>query len=169
LHHFTRPDELSFQAANGWLELGNWREANEELENITPLMRAHPEVLQVRCEIYCAAQKWDYAAEVANALCAILPESSFGPLHLAHALRKLDRTREARDALLPVADKFPDEWHIPYQLACYYSWLREFDDAQEWFKRAMAIEEDIVKRAGIDDPDLKPLWDSMSGTLWKRE
>ena len=45
---FTRPDELHFQAAVGWLELGNWREANEELENITPALRAHPDVLQVR-------------------------------------------------------------------------------------------------------------------------
>jgi hypothetical protein len=24
-----------------------------------------------------------------------------------------------------------------------------------------------LKQAAIDDPDLKPLWDSMSGTLWK--
>jgi hypothetical protein len=32
----------------------------------------------------------------------------------------------------------------------------------------MAIDEDIVKRVAPDDPDLKPLWDSMSGTMWKR-
>jgi len=32
----------------------------------------------------------------------------------------------------------------------------------------MAIDERAVNRAAIDDPDLKPLWDSMSSTLWKR-
>lgn len=32
----------------------------------------------------------------------------------------------------------------------------------------MTIDEHTVKRAAIDDPDLKPLWDSMSGTLWER-
>jgi hypothetical protein len=32
----------------------------------------------------------------------------------------------------------------------------------------MAIEEQTVKRVAIDDPDLKPLWDSMSTTIWKR-
>jgi hypothetical protein len=32
----------------------------------------------------------------------------------------------------------------------------------------MAIDERTVQRMAIDDPDLKPLWDSMSGTLWKR-
>jgi len=36
LRHFTRPDELHFQAAVGWLELGNWLEANKEPESITP-------------------------------------------------------------------------------------------------------------------------------------
>ena len=29
-----------------------------------------------------------------------------------------------------------------------------------------AIDEHTVKRTAIDDPDLKPLWDSMSGTRW---
>jgi hypothetical protein len=31
-----------------------------------------------------------------------------------------------------------------------------------------AIDEQTMKRAAIDDPDLKPLWESMGGTLWKR-
>ena len=67
-----RPDELRFQAAIGWLELGNWREANEELENISPEQRAHPDVLQVRCKVYHDAGKWEYVAEVANTLCTML-------------------------------------------------------------------------------------------------
>ena len=169
MRNFTRPDELHFQAAVGWLELSNWREANEELESITPALPAHPDVLQVQCKIYCDAQKWEYAAEVANELCTLLPDSTFGPLHLAHALRKLDRIMEARDTLLPVAEKFPDEWRISYRLACCYSQLRRYKQAEMWFKKAVAIDEHTVKREGIDDPDLKPLWASMSGTLWKRE
>jgi hypothetical protein len=36
-------------------------------------------------------------------------------------------------------------------------------------KKAMAIDHKTVQKAGIDDPDLKPLWDSMSGTIWKKE
>jgi hypothetical protein len=31
----------------------------------------------------------------------------------------------------------------------------------------MTIDDHSVKRAAIDDPDLKPLWDSMDGTHWK--
>ena len=36
------------------------------------------------------------------------------------------------------------------------------------FPEVMAIDEDTVKRAAIDDPDLKPLWDRMSRTFRKR-
>jgi hypothetical protein len=32
----------------------------------------------------------------------------------------------------------------------------------------MAIDAQTVRRAAIDDPDLKPLWDSVGGKLWKR-
>jgi hypothetical protein len=32
----------------------------------------------------------------------------------------------------------------------------------------MAIDEQTVKRAAVDDLGLKPLWGSMSGTFWKR-
>ena len=59
-------------------------------------------------------------------------------------------------------------WTIPYNLACYCAQLRRLDESREWVKKAMAIDEHTVKRAAIDDPDLKPLWDSMSGTIWKR-
>lgn len=41
-------------------------------------------------------------------------------------------------------------------------------ECEDWFKQAMGIDEHTVKRAAIDDPDLAPLWDSMSNTLWKR-
>jgi hypothetical protein len=80
----------------------------------------------------------------------------------------LKRTQEAFDQLSPVAETFPQVWTIPYNLACYCAQLARLDECQQWVKKAMAIDEHTVKRAAIDDPDLKPLWDSMSGTLWER-
>ena len=52
--------------------------------------------------------------------------------------------------------------------AWYCAQLGRLDECQAWFKKAMAADEKPVKQAAIDDPDLKPLWDPMSGTLWKR-
>jgi hypothetical protein len=38
-------------AAQGWLGLGDWLEANEELEQIAPDIRTHPAVLSLRYEV----------------------------------------------------------------------------------------------------------------------
>jgi hypothetical protein len=37
------PDEHHLNAAEGWLELGNHLEANEELEKIEAFIRPHPD------------------------------------------------------------------------------------------------------------------------------
>lgn len=37
------------------------------------------------------------------------------------------------------------------------------------FEKALILDTEIVRKTGIDDPDVRPLWDSMSGTLWTRE
>jgi hypothetical protein len=63
---------------------------------------------------------------------------------------------------------FPKVWTIPYNLACYCAQLGRLDECKESFKMAINIDEQTVRRAAIDDPDLKPLWDNMGGTLWKR-
>jgi hypothetical protein len=45
---FDIPDIHHLRTAVGWLELGNHLEADAELDNITPVLRAHPDVLEIR-------------------------------------------------------------------------------------------------------------------------
>ena len=85
-------------------------------------------------------------------------------VHRSFALHELRRTQEAFDQLLPVADRFPKVWTIPYNLACYCAQLGRLEECKKWFKKAMAIDAHTVQQAAIDDPDLRPLWDSMKGT-----
>lgn len=155
-------------AAEGWLELGDHVAANDELDNITPQLLVHPDVLEMRWQIYAKEKKWDACVDIAAAVVKLVPGRPTGWLHRSFALHELERTQEAFDNLLAVADRFPDEWTVPYNLACYCSQLQRLEEAEKWLKKAMVINEKIVKRAAIDDPDLVPLWDSMSGTLWKR-
>ena len=83
-------------------------------------------------------------------------------------IEKLERLVAAGIQLLPVVERFPNVWTISYNLSCYCAQLGRLDQCQKWFKKAMSIGEHTVKEMALDDPDLKPLWDSMSGTLWKR-
>ena len=162
------PDTHHLAAAQGWLGLGNHFEANAELERITVRARIHPDVLEAGCLIYAKARKWQACVDIAATLVRLAPERAEGWIQRSFALHALKRTQEAFEKLLPVAIRFPNVWVIPYNLACYCSQLGRFDEAQAWFKRAIVIDEKCVQRAGIDDPDLQPLWDSMSTTLWQR-
>jgi predicted Zn-dependent protease len=165
---FSIPDQHHLRAAQGWLELGSHTEADRELDEIAPELRVHPDVLEIRWQIYAHAKKWGSCVDIAAAIIKVAPERPFGWIHRSFALHELQRTQEAFDLLQPVVDRFPKVWTIPYNLACYCALLGRLDDCEQWFKKAMAIDEHTVKQEAIDDPDLKPLWDSMAGTHWKR-
>lgn len=161
-------DQRFLDAAEGWLGLNNYLEAHEELEQIMPVYRAHPDVLKVRYEIYSMAKKWEACFEIADSLVTMLPDDEFGWVYRSFALHELKQTEQAYDQLMPVNDKFPDNWMIPYNLACYCSQLNRFEEAEDWFRKAMVLDEESVKQAAVEDPDLQPLWDSRNGTMWKR-
>jgi predicted Zn-dependent protease len=146
------------EAAQGWLGLGNWREARAELINIPAQLQSHPEVLQVRWAIHAAAKEWKSAAEVAEAFRKARPESPFGFVHLAYALHEMKRTQEAQNVLLPVVEKFRDEFIIRYNLACYACQLGDGAAAWTWLEKSMALNDpDEVKQMALNDPDLEPL------------
>lgn len=163
------PDCLHLQAAQGWFELGSFLEANTELENITPGLRAHPEVLKLRCRVYLKLQSWFGVAELSKSLSEFFPDESEWLMSHATALRNLDRLREAYEVLLQAAAKFPNDWQFAYTLSCYAAVLGRFQSSEKWFKQAILLDERKTQKLGIDDPDLKPLWDSMSTTLWKKD
>src|SRR6185437_6344014 len=162
------PDSFHLKAALGWLELGDHLAADGELEKIAPQLRARPDVLAVRWQIYARAKKWGICVDMAAAIIKLEPRQADGWIHRSFALHKLKRTQEAFDALLTAAEQFKSNWTIPYNLACYCAQLGRLDECQDWFREAMTIDEHAVRQAAIEDPDLKPLWDSMCGTLWKR-
>jgi tetratricopeptide (TPR) repeat protein len=151
-------DVRHLEAAQGWLGLNNWREANVEIANITSVLQSHPDVLQVRWAVQAAAKEWQLAAEVAEDFRKARPDSPFGFVHLAYALHELKRTREAEDVLLPVVEKFKDEYIIRYNLACYACQLGDFEAAWRWLEKSMGLTDpEEVKRMALNDPDLEPI------------
>jgi predicted Zn-dependent protease len=129
------------------------------LDEITPTLRGHPAVLEVRYHIYAAAKKWDYAAEIARAITELNPDSSFGWVQQAYALHELKKTQEAWNLLLPVVDKFPGEYIVCYNLACYAAQLGNLKAARSWLQKAIKLAgNNQIKLMALDDPDLEPLW-----------
>jgi tetratricopeptide (TPR) repeat protein len=155
------PDRRFLEAAEGWLELGNPAEAHAELERIAPNQRAHPEVLMVRWTLSADAKQWENCLDLADAILGAIPDQEVGWVFRSFALHELKRTQEAFDQLRPAADTFPGVWTIPYNLACYAAQLGQLQDSKAWLAKAMALDEKVVRRAAEDDPDLKPLWDSV--------
>jgi len=168
---FNHSDLIHLKAAEGWLELESPLEANEELDNIRAELRARPEVLSLRYNVYLKLEQWDGAYEIASALVKLLPDQPDPWIGLAYAMRRKSEgsIEQAEGILLEAHQKFPKEYLFPFNLACYCSQQNRFEEAQAWLKKAMALDEMVVKKLAMEDEDLKPLWDNMSGTMWKRE
>lgn len=155
------PDCHHVSAAIGWLELGNWQEANEELEKITPALRAHPHVLLVRYEIYSEAGKWDVAAELARALVQIHPQEAHFWISHAYATRRTPSggIPQAKEILVKAQALFPKEALIAYNLACYECQLGNLKAAWKWLEAAFDLgDSKKMKQTALQDPDLEKLW-----------
>jgi predicted Zn-dependent protease len=159
------PDSHHLSAAQGWLGLGDWISANQELDKINAEHCAHLSVLQVRLQIYAAAKQWAMAAGIARALAVTNPDQPSGWIDWAYALYELGRTNEARSVLLSVVDKFPKEHLIRYCLACYACQLGNLKEALDWLEKAKSLTEPKeVKELVLKNPYLKPLWNEIGGS-----
>ena len=103
-------DTRYLEAARGWLELGDYVEAAKELDEIRPRLRAHPDVLAIRFDIYSKANKWAEAEQIARAICRLAPGTDLGFVRWAIALHAMKRTQEAWDVLFPILEKFPHQY-----------------------------------------------------------
>jgi tetratricopeptide (TPR) repeat protein len=158
------PDSIHLRSAQGWVEVGNPTEAAADLARVSPGLCEHPEVLEVRWQLAVQAKRWPEGLAVAECLCRLAPESPFGWIHRSYCLHELKRTREAWDALLPIAERFPKEWLICYNLACYASRLGQLDEAQAWFQRALDRGDPrAINRLASHDPDLIPMRERRPG------
>ncbi len=153
-------EQHHLDAAEGWLELGNHLEANEELEKIEASLRVHPDVLEVRWQIYAKAKKWEMCVEIGHSAWLITaPARPDSWIHRSYALHELKRTQEASDLLLPAADLFPGHAMIMYNMACYACQLGNMEEAWDWLEDAFELgDAKQMKLRALKDPDLEKLW-----------
>ncbi len=151
-------DRFHLNAAAGWLGLGDFASALNELKQISAPLQTHLNVLMAQFEIYFAAEKWPELLPVAEKLLQRAPELDLVWIHRSYALHELKQTQAALDALLPAAKKFPKRWTIPYNLACYCSQLGRTEEALQWLTQAFALDgKKKIKAQALADPDFAPM------------
>jgi Flp pilus assembly protein TadD len=154
------PNNIYFDAAVGWMMLGNPREAIAELEYLDPASRQEPEVLELEWTLHARTGNWDRALAAARSLLQVAPENPSGWIHQAYSLRRVagGSLSSAWSALLPAAKMFPRESIIRYNLACYAAQMNQPDDAWDWLKKAVAVgDKNHIRAMAETDPDLIPL------------
>jgi predicted Zn-dependent protease len=162
------PSSHYLEAAFGWLELGNPNEALTELNQIAAEFMDHPQVLEVKWQIFARTEKWDKSLPIAQVFCEVRPDLPQGWLHQAVSLYRLNRTQEAWNILLPIAKKFPRSWIIPYDLSCYACQLNRLDEGRAWLKKAFRFgDPKEVRLLALADPDLKMLWPEIEGSRFE--
>ena len=163
LAQLKHPDPMHLKAAAGWVQLGDYDSANDELENIRAEWRAHPDVLELRWLIYSHHEQWDACLDITSAIVKMAPDRVSGWVHKAYSLRRANDggVEKAKAVLLEAAKLFPDDDMIQYNLACYCAQLGQLDAAQEHLDKSYELgDAKQIKLMALDDDDLKPLWES---------
>ena len=162
LAQLKHPDTMHLKAAVGWIQLGDYDSANDELEKIRAEWRAHPDVLDLRWLIYSNDEQWDACLDIASAIVKMAPDRAQGWLDKAFSLRRANDggVEKAKPVLLEAAKLFPDDDMIQYNLACYCAQLGQLDAAQEHLGKSYEVgDARQIKLMALDDEDLKPLWE----------
>ena len=162
LAQLKHPDTMHLKAAVGWIQLGDYDSANDELEKIRAEWRAHPDVLELRWLIYSHHEQWDACLDIATAIVKMASDRVWGWVHKAYSLRRATGggIEKAKPVLLEAAKLFPDDDMIQYNLACYCAQLGQLDAAQEHLHKSYELgDAKQIKLMALDDEDLKPLWD----------
>lgn len=145
----------------GWVELGNFGEAEAELSALERDFPDHTDVLELRWLLHSLKQEWELGLEVAKRLVELKPDEPAGWLHRAYALRRVKEggLQEAWQALLPAWKRFPQEGTIAYNLACYACQMGRLDEARSMLDQAARVGgKERIKEMGLNDRDLEVLW-----------
>jgi predicted Zn-dependent protease len=143
-------------AAQGYLELGLFTEAREELRALPQDVGARPDVIELWMLCEMGDKRWPQALEMARQLCKLRPDKAGGYIHAAYCLHEMGHTRDALDMLLSGPASLQTKAVYHYNLGCYRARLGEMDGAVEALE--MAFQKDAsLRHAARKDRDLDGL------------
>lgn len=150
------PTSTYLSYANGYLDLGMIKAAQNELDAIDESERSSDEVLAMQARLYLESENWEKLLEVSKRIATQSPKHPFAWVHWAYALRELDRNLEAKEIAIQGLKHHPDEATLWFNLACYCSLLGEVEQSAIHLNEAIKLDPDFEKEAA-EDPDLTNL------------
>lgn len=152
----------AISVSSGYIDLGMFQDAWDELGLLPPELRAADAVMEQRIEIYHRLGKWKSARILAESLARRCPENPDWWIKWAYSLRREKSVEEARGVLCQAAQIHPSIAMIIYNLACYASVLGDLKEAEQLLNLACSMTPEFGKKA-IDDPDLEAIFGMRGG------
>jgi tetratricopeptide (TPR) repeat protein len=143
-------------AAQGYVELGLYPEAREELVPLPPEAFERVDVIELTLLCFMGECHWEEALALTYKLCGLEPDEPGGFIHAAYCLHELGRTNEALDLLArgPTALKTKPVYY--YNLGCYLARLGQVDQALRLLEQSFEMDGSLRSHAR-KDPDLNEL------------
>ena len=137
-------------AAQGYVELGLYEEAREELSPLATALHDRVDVIEIALLCFMGRQRWAEALELALKLCEQEPVEPGGYIHAAFCLHELGKTAEAVDMLSrgPVALRTKPVYY--YNMGCYHASLGHFEQSLAYLERAFEMDGDLRLHAKKD-------------------
>ncbi len=150
--------EHFLRSADGWLDLGDFLEANAELDRIDVALHSHPKVLNLRWRVYRLGKKWELCFRAAQAWVFIEPTNPEAWLRLAESLSLLGADVEAHALLMEKMETFPRCWTLYFDAARYACRLGRLAQAQTLLEFAMIYgHADTVRQTALRESDFAVL------------
>lgn len=147
----------SLQVAQGFCHLNEWSDALREITHLDSQASERPAARLIRLQILSALERWQEAAELAQALAAEGQRESriflFGALALDQC-----RSSTAGEHFLKLADAWLDDhpsYH--YLLACFACKRDSLNEARKSLEVAIYLDP-TYRELALADTDLEDLW-----------
>jgi hypothetical protein len=162
LDRLSPPDWRRLQSARAAVERNEYSWAKFELDNMSEIGRAHPEVLELSVHVHAGLQNHGKTIEIAEMLVGSgrAFDSASIWVALADALHQVGRTQDAYDTLKAFAARTGHIGLVHYRLAVYACLLGKPEAARSHFDRAMQTPEGTkLKQQALADDNLRDIWE----------
>jgi len=142
--------ERRIVAAQGYVELGLFDEAVEELSPLPAQAHERVDVIEITLLSLMGRQQWAAALALASRLCSQEPAEPGGFIHAAFCLHELGKTDEAVDVLSrgPVSLRTKPVYY--YNMGCYHARLGHLEKSLAYLERAFEMDGELRLHAKRD-------------------